>query len=93
MTATAHLLLGEVLSKLRQVTDSTDALDSAIVAAVEGAELIAEAARAAEDDTDGSRPVELAREALGAIRASVVAATLSVRTLEDRRRSQSVGPS
>lgn len=91
MTAPAQLL-GDVLSKLREVTDSSDALDSAIVAAVEGAELIASAADAAERDTAGSKPVELAREALGAMRASVIAATVSVRTLEDRRRAHGAEP-
>lgn len=86
MTVTPQVL-GDVLSKLREVTDGGDALDAAILSAVEGAELIAAAAEAAERDTAGSKPVELAREALGAMRASVVAATVSVRTLEDRRRS------
>ncbi|MGW1055214.1 hypothetical protein ACWDBD_42680 [Streptomyces sp. NPDC001118] len=90
MTGTAQLL-GDLLSELREATDSSDALDSAIVAAVEGAQMIAVAAEAAERDAAGSLPVELAREALGAMRASVVAATVSVRTLEDRRRSQGTG--
>ncbi|MEV5942806.1 hypothetical protein [Streptomyces sp. NPDC051994] len=90
MTATAQLL-GDLLSDLRKMTDSSDALDYAIVTAVEGAQMIAVAAEAAARDSCGSTPVELAREALGAMRASVVAATVSVRTLEDRRRTQVVG--
>ncbi|MFE2284382.1 hypothetical protein ACFXDJ_09430 [Streptomyces sp. NPDC059443] len=90
MTATARLL-GDLLSELRGTTDSGDALDAAIVAAVEGARMIAVAAEEAERDASGSAPVELAREALGAMRASVVAATVSVRTLEDRRRTHGAG--
>ncbi|MEU3225908.1 hypothetical protein ABZ695_22440 [Streptomyces sp. NPDC006976] len=90
MTATAQLL-GGLLAELREVTDSGDALDSAIVAAVEGAQMIAVAAEAVREGSGEGAPLELAREALGAMRASVVAATVSVRTLEDRRRMQGVG--
>ncbi|MFJ8754905.1 hypothetical protein ACIREO_37190 [Streptomyces sp. NPDC102441] len=90
MTATSQLL-GDLLAELHEVTDSGDALDSAIVAAVEGAQMIAVAAEAAREGAGAGTPLELAREALGAMRASVVAATVSVRTLEDRRRTQGVG--
>ncbi|WP_058042245.1 hypothetical protein [Streptomyces roseifaciens] len=84
---TTKRLLDEVLAELLDTTDQSNPLDYAIVAAVEGAALIAVAAEEAERDADGGKPVELAQEALGAMRACVVATTLSVRTLEDRRRS------
>ncbi|MCF4139010.1 hypothetical protein L1856_23035 [Streptomyces sp. Tue 6430] len=91
MTARARLF-DDLLAELHAAADRGDALDHALVTAVEGARMIAVAAEAAETDRFGSKPVELAREALGALRASVVAATVSVRSLEDRRRTQAVGP-
>ncbi|MGW6912693.1 hypothetical protein ACWGB8_02540 [Kitasatospora sp. NPDC054939] len=85
--ASAAELLDRVLAELLDLTDQGDALDSAIVAAVESAALIAVAAEEARRDTGGEKPVELARQALSAVRASVTAATVAVRTLDDRRRA------
>ncbi|RLU79319.1 hypothetical protein CTZ27_37405 [Streptomyces griseocarneus] len=81
-----------MLTELLDTTDQTDALGFAIVAAVEGASLIAAAAEGSNREADSGKPVELAREALGAMRAGVIATTLAVRELEDRRRSEGSRP-
>ncbi|MFF5518606.1 hypothetical protein [Streptomyces coeruleorubidus] len=91
--ATAKRLLDQVLAELLDTADQRDALDSAIVSAVEGAALIAGAAEEARREDGGGKAVELAKEALGAMRASVVATTVSVRTLADRRRERAVAES
>ncbi|MFG2463443.1 hypothetical protein ACGFWE_41215 [Streptomyces sp. NPDC048523] len=87
-SATAKQLLDEVLAELLASADQRDPLDSAIIAAVEGATLIAHAAEEAGRKDGEGEAVELAKEALGAMRASVIATTVSVRTLADRRREQ-----
>jgi hypothetical protein len=92
-SATAKRLLDQVLAELLDTVDRRDALDSAIVSAVEGATLIARAAEEARLDDGGGKAVELAKEALGAVRASVIATTVSVRTLADRRRERAVAES
>lgn len=87
-STTAKQLLDEVLAELLDTADQRDPLDSAIIAAVEGATLIAQAAEEAGREDGEGKAVELAKEALGAMRASVIATTVSVRTLADRRREQ-----
>ncbi|GAA2463823.1 hypothetical protein GCM10023100_00400 [Actinocorallia cavernae] len=87
-SATARLLLDEVLAELLDTADQRDPLDSAIIAAVEGATLIAHAAEEASREDAEGKAVELAKEALGSMRASVIATTVSVRTLADRRRER-----
>ncbi|MEU7560294.1 hypothetical protein [Streptomyces eurythermus] len=86
--ATTKRLLDQALAELLDTVDRRDPLDSAIVSAVEGAALIAQAAEEAGLDDGEGKAVELAKEALGAMRASVIAATVSVRTLADRRRER-----
>ncbi|MFD7133631.1 hypothetical protein [Streptomyces sp. NPDC059894] len=80
--------LRDVLAEIRATADQGDALDSALIAAVEGAALIAVAAEDAGREDGGGDALELARQALGAMRACVVATTVSVRTLADRRRAR-----
>ncbi|MEU6070693.1 hypothetical protein ABZ864_41195 [Streptomyces sp. NPDC047082] len=92
-SATTKRLLDQVLAELLDTVDRRDPLDSAIVSAVEGAALIAQAAEEAGLDDGGGKAVELAKEALGAMRASVIATTVSVRTLADRRRERAVAES
>lgn len=94
-SAATKRLLDQVLDELLDAVDRRDPLDSAIVSAVEGAALIAQAAEEAGLDADdgGDGAVELAREALGAMRASVIATTVSVRALADRRRERAVAGS
>ena len=80
-------LLDEVLAELLTSADQGNALHSAIIAAVEGATLIAAAAEEAGRPGRENEAVELAQQALGAMRASVVANTMSVQTLADQRRA------
>jgi hypothetical protein len=80
-------LLDKTLAELLAVGDRGSVFDSAIIAAVEGAALLATAAEEADRPGSEEEAVELARQSLGAMRASVVATTVSVRALADRLRS------
>jgi hypothetical protein len=92
-SATTKRLLDRVLAELLETVDQRDALDSAIVSAVEGAALIAQAAQEAGPDDGEGKAVELAKEALSAMRACVAVTTVAVRALADRQRERAVARS
>ncbi|MFI8192204.1 hypothetical protein ACIF8T_26055 [Streptomyces sp. NPDC085946] len=92
-SATPKQLLDQALAELINTVDRRDAVGSAIIAAVEGATLMAGAAEEAGLENGGGKAVELAQEALGAMRASVIATTVSVRALADRRRERALAES
>jgi hypothetical protein len=83
------VLLKAVLSRLTGATGRAAPLEEACIASVECALQLAATAERARRAPDDEGLGQDAREALAAARASVLAATCAVRSIEDRRRGLS----